>query len=127
MKLFLLDGAGALIIFVPILIVAMIVVILVEAGVMTSFKLNNFKRSLAHSAIINVASLAAGFALLPMLDFTDREQIWEWLIFFASTVLIEGLLLMLMNRNIARQKLWLAVIVMNLATYILLYLFFVFI
>jgi len=131
MKFFLLDGAGALIIIIPILIVAMFVVILVEAGIIVYFKLNNFKRALAYSSIVNIASLAVGFVLVPALERRshneiEKESLWVWLLFFITTVLTEGLLLMLMIKKAPKQKVWLAVIVMNVITYLLLYLFVVY-
>jgi len=44
-------------------------------------------------------------------------------IMFIATVLVEGLLIMLFNKTKPKSKIWLATVVMNVVSYVILFLF----
>ena len=131
MKLFFLDAGGILL--VPVAIIGFIVIaVLLEAVIMLLFKLNKFGKCVLDSFIVNVVSLIAGFILRSAFGNIGTERnivttvVTTWVIIFAITVVIEGLLLMLLNKKKPRQKIWLVTVVMNLASYFILYLMFTF-
>lgn len=106
------------------LLVLLLVVIVIEAIIILLFKISKFGKSLLNSSIVNVGSTVIGYLLINKLDlFSEKiSSSQEWLIFYGATVLIEGLLMMLLYRNATKGKLWLITVVMNLASYIFLYL-----
>lgn len=107
-----------------ILLVILLAVILIEAVVMLLFRMNNFGKSFLHSSVVNIASTLVGYLLISRVGFFNENiSGWsQWAIYYGLTVLIEGLLLMLLNPKAAKGKLWLVTIVMNLASYVFLYL-----
>lgn len=91
---------------------------------MSLFRLNHFGKSFLHSSLVNVASTLVGYLLISQVHFFNeiRSALGQWLIYFGLTVLIEGLLMMLLNSKKPEGKVWLVTIVMNLASYLFLYL-----
>ncbi len=123
---FLLDaGIGSASSVLWILFVILLLVILIEAVVMFLFKLNNFGKTLLHSSFVNVVSTILGYIIISFQDSYNNKisSFGQWFIFFGATVIIEGLLLMLLYTKTPKGKLWLVTIVMNLASYLFLYLF----
>lgn len=107
-----------------VLLVILLAVILIEAVVMLLFKLNRFGKSFLHSLIVNVASALIGYLLISqVLIFNESiSAVIQWLTYFGLTVLIEGVILMLLNPKSSKGKTWLVTIMMNLASYLFLYL-----
>lgn len=107
-----------------ILLVILLAVILIEAVVMLLFRMNNFGKSFLHSSVVNIASTLVGYLLISRVGFFNENISGssQWAIYYGLTVLIEGLLLMLLNPKAAKGRLWLVTIVMNLASYVFLYL-----
>ncbi|HYM95061.1 MAG TPA: hypothetical protein VET23_13030 [Chitinophagaceae bacterium] len=104
-------------------VIILLVVILIEALVMFLFKLNKVGKVFLHSAFVNIVSTIIGFIMLDQIDYvgTRFSGLSQWFIFYAATVLIEGLLLMLLYSKTPKQKIWLVAAVMNLSSYLFLY------
>jgi len=107
-------------------ILFMVFAIFAEAVVMLLFKLNRFGKCLLDSSIVNIASLVVGFMIFEsrLVRGEGRNgdlSLPSWLTLFAITAIVEGLLLMLLNRKLPRARIWLASIVMNLVSYLALY------
>ena len=126
MKYFLLDGGGN---FLPLfgeLFAFMVLAILLEAFVMFQYKLNRFGKCLSQSVIVNIVSLVAGILIGYLISSIGGEKIslvLPFIIMFVATVLIEGGLLIWMNRQQAKKKIWQATLVMNIASYAILLMF----
>jgi hypothetical protein len=124
-----LDAGGAGLIQ-AVLAAFFIITVIVEAIVMFLFKINNIGRVLLYSLIVNAVSLGIGYLLLPVIGtinsitFNPSLAVLRTAIFFAVTVLVEGSLLMLLNKKQHKHTIWLAAVTMNLASYLILYLFF---
>lgn len=122
---FLLDaGIGSVSSVLWILFIISLLVILIEAVVMFLFKLNNFGKTLLHSFFVNIVSTIVGYIMISYQD-SNNDKIstpGQWLIFFGATVIIEGLLLMLLYTKTSKSRLWLITVVMNLVSYLFLYL-----
>jgi hypothetical protein len=126
LHLYLLDGGGAGLLFYGLFLALLftLVAILVEATIMTLFKYNPFSRSVGHSAIINIASLIVGFLLIAYsTDIFNLDKISGFIAFYIATILVEFPILYLLNKQKPISKTLLVCIVMNLVTYIILYLF----
>lgn len=107
-----------------ILLLILLVIIAVEAVIMLLSKINRFGKSFLQSALVNIVSTLAGYLFVSLGGGFNGSVplLTQWAIFFGITVLIEGLLMMVLNAKTSKGKLWLVTIVMNLASYILLYL-----
>jgi hypothetical protein len=128
MHIYLLDGGGAFLYFFGV-ILFMALAIVLEAVVMLLFKIDKAGKVFLYSLIVNLASLGIGYATLPLIrqigyGVTTSGLILRWVVMFSITVLVEGILLMLLTKKKPREKIWLAVVVMNLVSYVLLYLLF---
>ena len=100
----------------------MVVAILLEAGIMIWMKYNtSLKKAFIDSLVINIASLAAGFALLNFFDTLGNYTLPALAILYGVTVIIETTILQLLNRKHKLSKTLLVSLLMNLATYIILY------
>lgn len=128
MKLFLLDGGGAFLLFSA-LVLFMAITIVLEGVVLIIFKIEKGGKAFLYSLIVNLASLGAGYITLPLIHrigngFTTSGHVLQWVFIFAITVLVEGFLLILLTKKKPREKVWLATIVMNLVSYAILLLLF---
>ena len=112
-------GPGVLIAIAAFSIVALIVLTLIitiaEAIVMLLLKWDKFGRSLLASLLMNVTSTIFGGVLIALGVLGGS---YAWLVAaFVLSVLIEGGVLMLMNRGAVRQNL-LTSLIANLASYL---------
>lgn len=133
MKMFLLDAAGPeILILVPIAFILFLFVWgLVEGFIIWLFKINKFWRSIWHAMLVNLASVVVGFIIMNTTNNTAFENYIEidegtgyfsgWAIYWAVSVLVEGLLLKALNRSDSWGKVFGASIVMNILTYIIMY------
>jgi len=104
------------------LTVLTLIISVVESIVMLLLKWDKFGRSLWASLLMNVTSTIFGGVLIALGVFSDS---YIWLaVAFVLSVLIEGGVLMLMKRGAARQN-WIASLVANLVSYLLIILPFV--
>lgn len=104
------------------LIVLTLFITIVESVVMLLLKWGMFLRILWASLLMNVTSTIFGGVLIALGLFSDS---YIWLaVAFVLSVLIEGGVLMLMKRGAARQN-WIASLVANLVSYLLIILPFV--
>lgn len=124
MNFYLLDMVGSGADFASLAVVGFIILILawalLEGTVISLFRIARFFRSVFHALIVNLASFIAGFLLL----FRDNSGLQYWIFAYLATVVIEGLLLKAFNTSAAWQKIFMASIIMNLVTYIPMYLIF---
>ncbi len=126
MKFYLLDAGGAGLIFVAIgvAIIFMAIAILLEALLMKAFKYNNFKRAMIDSLIVNLVSLVIGILLLNSFeDAFDISTTGGFAAMFGVTVVIEFILLYLLNKKHSLKSTAMVCILMNILTYLILYLF----
>lgn len=101
--------------------------ILVEAAIMYWLKYNRFTRSLLHSFLANITSLAAGFLLIEVLPrFFGKYSIGNLLALMLITILVEFPVLYLLNRTKPLKSTATVCVVMNVVTYILFYLYITF-
>lgn len=104
--------------------------VVVEAIVLFLFRINNITKVILHSLIVNAVSLGIGYLLLLLLHGTNTiiynptAATFHLAILFAATVLVEGSLLLMLNKKQHKNTVWLATLVMNLASYLLFYLIF---
>ena len=125
MALYLLDagGAGLYFILVGLFIFFIVLAILMEAGIMMLMKYNSsLKKTFIDSLIINIASLAVGFALLQFFEQLGYYTLVTLAILYGITVIVETVILKLLNKQHTLWKTVQVSIVMNLITYIILYL-----
>ncbi|MBS1921137.1 MAG: hypothetical protein JST17_12870 [Bacteroidetes bacterium] len=106
-----------------ILLLVLLLVILIEAVIISLFRINNFGKAFLNSSIVNVVSTVIGYLLNTRLDFFSEKisSTEQWLILFGITVVIEGLMMMVLNSKVSKGKLWLVTVIMNLVSYIFLY------
>lgn len=121
MKPILLDGIGAGFLFFIFALGALfiITVIFVEAIVMRKMGYHPvFRRSLLHSAVANILSLAAGFVLTEIdSDLFQLDNMAGLSVMFGATMLVEFVSLYLMNRAIPVKRTLAVCFVMNLVSY----------
>jgi hypothetical protein len=123
MKLFLLDAGGAgLVVFV--LLFFMFAAIVTEAVIILLMKYNNAGKAFLDSLVINLVSLGAGYVVLYFYSSLDlyTNELLNLFLLYLLTVLIEGITLYLLNRNKPLNKTILVAIVINLITYLGLFL-----
>ena len=126
MNLYLLDagGAGLAYLFIGVFIVFMILCVLIEAGIMLAMKYNRvFKKTFRDSLLVNLASVAFGFILIRYVSsfFGSYEPV-NMLVLYAISVAVEFGVLYLLNKTHPPGKTFLVSAVMNIPSYILLYL-----
>ena len=125
MTLYLLDagGAGLYFIVIGLFILFMVLAILIEAGIMMLMKYNSlFKKTFKDSLIVNIASLAAGFALFDFFEELGDYTLVTLAILYGVTVIVETVILKLLNKQHTLWKTIQVSLVINLVTYIILYL-----
>lgn len=126
MRLYLLNagGAGLWVIAIFLITIFTVLVIFIEAGIMTAFKYNHFKKSLGDSAFANIASTVVGFILI--LFYSDLFRLVDWkgyISFFVATIIVESSALYLLNSEKSFLKTILVCLAMNMISYPVLYLF----
>ncbi len=129
MHFHLLDAGGAFLLEYLILLFLALAT-LVEAIVMIIMKFNLAGKCFLDALLVNIASLLAGFFLFRYVeriggDYGHESRRWlEILVMFLVTMVIEGPLLALLNKQKPARQVWLVTLVMNLVTYLLLIAFF---
>lgn len=98
-------------------VLLLVVIVLLEAFVLRAMKWGNFRRALIASTVMNAVTTVIGFFLLGLLDVMGPlvSLFTGW----ALSVVLEGGLLLALNRGRARAN-WLGALVTNTASYILL-------
>ena len=128
MKLFLLDaGIGSVTGLLWLALILLLGVVIVEWIVMLLFGLGNPGKLFLHSLIVNIASTILGYVLaapLSSISQNESSDFLSWLIFFVLTVIVEGFLLQVLNKEQPVKKVWMATFTMNLVSYLALYLLF---
>jgi hypothetical protein len=127
MNLYLLDGSSAFLFFTP-LVIILVISILIESIVMKLLKFSRFGKSLADSVIVNIVSLLLGFLLVGVLADLKVGQIEIPLYFtfmgiYLVTLLIEGIVLKLLNKIRSWRKVFTVSAIMNLCSWVLLYIY----
>jgi hypothetical protein len=114
MNPYFLDAGGVLLVAAPFL-VFMILIVFAEALVFTLLKYKRFGASLGISAVINIASLLAGYLLIAATDF---ENIWKFVgACFIITLVVEAVLLWLFNKQKPWKDIITAALVANIISY----------
>jgi hypothetical protein len=122
MNLYLLDAGGAGLVFIA-LIIFMIVAFIAEALVMVFLKYNIPGKAFLDSLVINLVSLGAGYLVVAFagsLDFT-HNVILDYISIYLLTVVAEFVTLYLLNRSKPWGKTLLTAFIINLVTYIILF------
>jgi hypothetical protein len=124
MAFYLLDAGGAGLVL-AVLIIFMIAAVTLEGLIMGLMKYNPFGKAFADALIINLVSLGGGFLLIEILpnglDFSNNEFL-NYFILYALTVAVEFFVLYLLNRDKEILKTLLAAIVINIVSYLVLFL-----
>jgi hypothetical protein len=134
LHIYLLDGAQGLIV-IPLFFIHVGLTILIESVILKAYKYGTFGRCARDIFIVNLISLVIGLCLMAVFYWlTDRLtegtsvannqfllKIITLVPYYIETVLAEGFFLWLLNRKWPVKKLIPATLLMNLATYILLY------
>ena len=116
-----LADVGGPILFAGFGIVAYLALSLLESIVLRLLKWGTFGRSLLASLLMNLPSTLVGFWLIWVVEFSRLNRLQFLLIpaTWALSVVIEGAMLVLMNRDGGREN-WTASLVANTASYLLL-------
>ena len=126
MSFTILDAGGAGLIFIAYtaLAIFMVLAILLEAWVMMLMHYNSSrKKLLLDSLLANVVSLVGGFILLEFFSaFFDSYTVYSTTILYAITVVIEFGILKILNPTHTVGRTLTVAAVMNLLTYVILYL-----
>ena len=125
MKLYLLDAGGAGLVL-GIMIVFMIAVIVIEALIMMLMKYNKAGKAFLDSFLINLVSLVAGYLIVWVngdLVLYTSSVILNLLILCVITVAVEFAVLYLLNQKHKVSKTFPVSVVMNIASYLVWYLF----
>jgi hypothetical protein len=135
MKFFLLDAGGAaILLMIPLAIIVFVLLWgFVEGFIIHLFGINRFWKSIWHAIIVNLISLVAGFVMVGITSNMGVEKfseikagtdyLWVWAVYWAVSVVVEALVLKGLNRLKSWSKIFLASVIMNLATYIIIYAF----
>jgi hypothetical protein len=129
LKIFLLDGASALIIVVPFFFfLHMGTTIWIEGYILKRYGYKAPGKNTRDSLLANLASLVLGFCLLrtielatPLIKIPIDPLIISLFLYFVPTLIVEWVVLKLLNYYFSPKKLSLAVLLMNSITYVNLY------
>ncbi len=124
MNLYLLDAGGAGLFF-GMTIVFMIIAIVVEAVIMLVMKYNSPGKCFFDSFIANLGSLVVGYILLFTgidMALSSDSTVLNLVLLFGLTVVLEFGILFLLNRKQKTGRTFLVSVIMNIASYIILYL-----
>lgn len=130
LKIFLLDGASALIIVVPFFFfVHMGSTIAIEAYILKRYGYRAPGKNTRDSLLANLASLVLGLCLFttiqdatPLIKIPIDPLIISLFLYFVPTLIVEWVVLKLLNYYFSPKKLTIAVLLMNTITYVNLYL-----
>jgi hypothetical protein len=126
MKSFLLSVDWSLVKLGLVLLGMGVFTVIVETVVMLFFKFDRFRKSVVDSIMANIGSLLLGVLLF--LIFNKREfgisQVTELLIFYCIISFFEALLIKLLNESMGWGRIIITSFVMNLLSFISLYLIF---
>jgi len=100
--------------------------VIMETVVMVLFKFDRFRRSLVYSIMANIGSLLLGILLFLIFNKTEFgiSQQSELIVLYCVTSVFEGWLIKLLNPRMRWGRIILTSFVMNLLSFILLYLIF---
>jgi len=100
--------------------------VIMETVVMVLFKFDRFGRSLVYSIMANIGSLLLGILLFLIFNKTEFgiSQQSELIVLYCVTSVFEGWLIKLLNPRMRWGRIILTSFVMNLLSFILLYLIF---
>jgi len=100
--------------------------VIMETVVMVLFKFDRFRRSLVYSIMANIGSLLLGILLFLIFNKTEFgiSQQSELIVLYCVTSAFEGWLIKLLNPRMGWGRIILTSFVMNLLSFILLYLIF---
>jgi O-antigen/teichoic acid export membrane protein len=125
MNFYFLDaGIGSVTDLIWLAVILIVGVSIVEWFVLLLFNLGNPGKLFLHSLLVNVVSALLGYALSGPLDSigqNDSSGLVLWSTLFAITVIVEGFLLQVLNRQQPAKKVWLAALIMNIVTYVALF------
>jgi hypothetical protein len=96
-------------------IVALLLIVLVEAGVLRWLRWGTFRRSLLGSLAANGASNLVGLVALGLMAVIGVA--WFLVVAFVASVGLEGMVLWLLNQSEPRKS-WLGALIANVLTYI---------
>ena len=103
----------------------MVAIVLLEVLVLSMLAYNAFQKALLDSFIVNFTSLIAGFVFLAHLsELVSDNTIQLLLLSFLITIILEIGMLYLLNKSKPFRKTFVAGLLMNTVTYILLFLIF---
>ena len=121
MNVFILD-MGAQWLWPLALVIFMVIAILVEWLIMAVMKYNKRGKAFLDSLVVNLGSLAAGIIVGSITRGQFQFVFINVLLFYALTVLIEFGILYLLNRKYPITKTFYTTVIMNIASYLILYL-----
>lgn len=109
-----------------IIIATGVVTVVLETVIMVLFKFDRFKRSLVYSIMANIGSLLLGIFLFLVFNKTEFgvSQLSELTVLYIVTAVFEAWLIKLLNPRMGWGRILLTSFVMNLLSFILLYLTF---
>ncbi|HMR91435.1 MAG TPA: hypothetical protein PKC69_03945 [Chitinophagaceae bacterium] len=108
-------------------LIIVIGIILVEAVAMLLLGYSSFGKALLDSLVINIVSMVAGYFMAENMNISSMagyNGLRELLYYLIATIIIETLVLWLLNRKKPFSKTLVAGLVINFASYVLIYLFF---
>jgi hypothetical protein len=123
-QLYLLDAGGPLLLIGP-LVIFMFCIVLAEAMIMYLMKMNRFLKCVGDSILANLGSLLIGVLLFFIGGRTDIELSF-WAVFaglYVITVVSEAIFLKWLNKEQSWKRVFTISIVMNIASYLILYFF----
>ena len=125
MNFYFLDaGIGSVTTLLWLAVLLLLAVSVVEWIVLLFFNLGNPGKMILHSLIVNIASTILGYILAGPLDSigqNDSTGLILWSTLFVITVIVEGLLLQVLNKQQPAKKVWMAAFTMNFVTYVAIY------
>ena len=103
-----------------------VITVVLETVIMVLFKFDRFRRSLVYSIMANIGSLLLGIFLFLIFNKTEFgvSQLSELIVLYCVTSLFEAWLIKLLNPRMGWGRIILTSFVMNLLSFILLYLTF---
>ena len=121
--------AGGVLLFGYVVILFLVTATVIEAFVMTFMKFNKVGKCFLDAVLLNITSLVIGYLLLGFAETISNkfgntlQDFVMIMIMFLITMLIEGGLLLLLNRGKRAKQVWLTTFVMNLVSYLILWAF----
>jgi hypothetical protein len=103
-----------------------VITVVLETVIMVLFKFDRFRRSLVYSIMANIGSLLLGILLFLVFNKTEFgvSQVSELIVLYCATSLFEAWLIKLLNPRMDWGRIIVTSLVMNLLSFILLYLTF---